>query len=247
MTIVQRFTSSSPRMIPTTDSDVIMIGNDLGEQCLYLNVFDIPIINPPLSALHYIFDGAREAGVVEQQRVPIFETNWFIRRGRAKVPVTREDFLRVVSNIDTILVRASVAQDMSTAGLSRVNMDIAVAQATGGPRSRGAEECRCPPGYTGLSCEQCAVGYYRDREDRSGRAVLGACVRCPCNDNEQTCGRGLSGRVECTCKDGWGGAYCDSRGKFCPIYSLAWEISILGTIHFSCMGKYLNRWSCHGA
>ena len=107
-----------------------------------------------------------------------------------------------------VLVRASVARNMESAAISRINMDIAVPQVTGGPPTQGAEECRCPPGYRGFSCEECSVGHYRD----SG--PLGKCVKCPCNDNEQACGLGQSGRVECRCKDGWGGAYCDSRGEY---------------------------------
>ena len=110
----------------------------------------------------------------------------------------------MLSSIDTILVRASVARNMESAAISRVNMDIAVPQVTGGPPTVGAEECRCPPGYRGFSCEECSVGHYRDG---------GQCVKCPCNDHEEACGLGQSGRVECRCKDGWGGAYCESRGK----------------------------------
>ena len=43
-------------------------------------------------------------------------------------------------------------------------MDIAVPQMTGGPPALTVEQCQCPPGYQGLSCEQCAEGYQRDHE-----------------------------------------------------------------------------------
>ena len=163
-------------------------------------------------ALHYSYDEARFPNTPERRRVPVYEDKWFIRRGRTQIPVTREDYLRVLSNIDTILILASVDQNMDTASISRVNMDIAVPQVTGGPRACGGEECRCPPGYSGLSCEECSVGYYRNTDDTS-RGPLGTCIKCPCNGNEQACSKALSGRVECTCRDGWGGAYCDTRGK----------------------------------
>ena len=163
-------------------------------------------------ALHYMFENDQVPNAITKNRITLYETGWFIRRGNTQIPATREDFLRVLSNIDSILVRATVAQNMATASLSRVNMDIAVPQMTGGPLVQGAEECRCPPGYRGFSCEECAVGYYRDTSDTS-RGQLGTCVKCPCNSNEQACGRGPTGRVMCQCKDGWGGPYCDSQGK----------------------------------
>ena len=72
-------------------------------------------------------------------RIPIYEDGWFTRSGRDQTPVTREKFLRVLSSIDTILVRATLAQNMETTSLSRVNMDIAVPQKTGGPLALGRQ------------------------------------------------------------------------------------------------------------
>ena len=91
-------------------------------------------------------------------------------------------------------------------------MDIAVPQMTGGPPASEAEECQCPDGYTGLSCETCATKYYRDESDISVSS-LGACQPCPCNDNQESCGRDVqAGQVICVCKQGWTGMFCDSRG-----------------------------------
>ena len=227
MTVVQRFTVAGSRAAPLSDSDVIMIGNGLGKivgwfpfgLMLYFGFFGLfdygtnHLMNLIISALHYVFDYDRSPNEMERHRIPIYEEGWTIRRGSAGRPVTREEYLRVLSSIDTILVRASVARNIESAAISRVNMDIAVPQVTGGPPTQGAEECRCPRGYRGFSCEECSVGYYRDPSDMVP-GPLGACVKCPCNDNEQACGLGQSGRVECRCKDGWDGAYCDTRGKY---------------------------------
>lgn len=46
------------------------------------------------------------------------------------------------------------------------------------------EECRCPTGYRGLSCESCEIGYVRQK---SG-AWLGRCVR-----EEEPCRPGFYG------------------------------------------------------
>ena len=46
------------------------------------------------------------------------------------------------------------------------------------------EKCACPPGYKGLSCEDCAPGWTRLRQsygiDRSSGALLGSCAPCDC-------------------------------------------------------------------
>ena len=125
MTIVQRFTVSSA-LVPLSDSDVIMIGNGV--------------------SLHYVHDVQHAVDSVQQHRVPLYESGWFMRRGNAQTPASRADILRVLSNLESVLVRASLAQNMRTTSLIRVNMDIAVSQVTGGPRVQGAEQCVCPPG-----------------------------------------------------------------------------------------------------
>ena len=45
-------------------------------------------------------------------------------------------------------------------------LDIAVAQPTGFPTAGAIEDCLCPRGYSGRSCERCAVGHFRDESDR---------------------------------------------------------------------------------
>lgn len=46
------------------------------------------------------------------------------------------------------------------------------------------EDCRCPEGYTGLSCQRCADGYLRVSDGRGG---VGRCVRCNCNGHATSC------------------------------------------------------------
>ena len=191
MTVLQKFTTKSQQGIPLVDSDALMIGNGV--------------------SLHFKFDEQRVPNVQERNKIPMYEQGWFSLRG-GRSPATREDFLKVLSNIEALLVRATVARDMESTSIKKVAMDIAVPQMTGGPPTTRAEECRCPPGYRGYSCEESATGYYRDSNDRS-EGPLGKCSKCPCNDNEQSCSKERNGRVQCVCKEGWSGQYCDSRGR----------------------------------
>lgn len=45
------------------------------------------------------------------------------------------------------------------------------------------EQCQCPPNYQGLSCEECAPGFYRAQTGPFG----GYCVPCQCNGHADTC------------------------------------------------------------
>lgn len=96
--------------------------------------------------------------------------------------------------------------------IRKTMLDIAVPQMTGGPLVQGAEECRCPVGYSGYSCESCALGYYRDWTDRS-MGGQGRCVLCPCNNNEDSCSMVSTQEVECICKAGYSGQMCEYRGE----------------------------------
>ena len=63
-------------------------------------------------------------------------------------------------------MKASVSEATMETAIRKSMLDIAVAQMTGGPLVHGMEECRCPPGFSGLSCESCTHGYFRDWSDR---------------------------------------------------------------------------------
>ncbi|PIO53150.1 laminin EGF-like protein, partial [Teladorsagia circumcincta] len=74
------------------------------------------------------------------------------------------------------------------------------------------EQCACPPGYIGTSCEDCAPGY-----ERSGQGpYLGTCV--PIQQRQPQCtGPGVSSPYpghdgRCTCKTYAHGPNCDQ----CP-------------------------------
>ncbi|KAJ8973563.1 hypothetical protein NQ317_009587 [Molorchus minor] len=51
------------------------------------------------------------------------------------------------------------------------------------PFANSVERCHCPPNYRGLSCEECAPGYYRIKSGPHG----GYCVACQCNGHASDC------------------------------------------------------------
>lgn len=125
---------------------------------------------------------------------------------------SRTDLMTVLSSLESILVRASYSEGMIASYISDISLDTAVENLTGKSRATQIEACRCPLGYTGTSCENCARGYYRDTTDRSV-SILGACNACPCSDHEESCEISRSGQVKCHCSSGYTGLYCEDLGK----------------------------------
>ena len=66
---------------------------------------------------------------------------------------SREDFMRVLSDISAILIRATYNTKMDSVTLRDVRMDIAVPSQTTLRNAPEVESCTCPEGYAGLSCQ----------------------------------------------------------------------------------------------
>ena len=64
-----------------------------------------------------------------------------------------------------------------------MSMDTGVERNTGGGRASSVEDCSCPTGYKGLSCEDCAPGYARS----TSGLYLGTCKPCECNGKSNSC------------------------------------------------------------
>ncbi|XP_036447334.1 basement membrane-specific heparan sulfate proteoglycan core protein [Colossoma macropomum] len=151
-----------PRGAPIDDVDVQIIGND------------ITLVSRQ--------DWRRGQGTRESREFEIVfrEENWKRPDG---MPATREHLMMVLADLDDILIRASYHTEMRSSSISRVSMEIAVPNYTGQTQALEVEQCRCPPGYHGLSCQDCAPGYTRT----SGGLYLGHCELCECNGHSDYC------------------------------------------------------------
>ncbi|XP_031987365.1 basement membrane-specific heparan sulfate proteoglycan core protein isoform X4 [Corvus moneduloides] len=98
-------------------------------------------------------------------------------------PATREHLLMALADLDEILIRATYSTSTAAAAIADVAMDTAVPPQPGLPPALEVEECRCPPGYHGLSCQDCAPGYTRT----GGGLYLGHCELCECNGHSESC------------------------------------------------------------
>ncbi|XP_037299981.1 basement membrane-specific heparan sulfate proteoglycan core protein isoform X7 [Manduca sexta] len=174
---------------------------------------------------HYYRGPVNREIVIEARLTP---ENWMKPSYRGLVPASREDIMMTLDHIDMILLRA----DFNNAGviISQFSMESAQSANVGLGAASLVEECTCPRGYDGLSCEKCAFGFTRKNSDpwhgdcvpetcppgTYGDPENGvACSPCPCpltnpgNQFASTCSLGASGDVICDCNPGYEGNHCD--------------------------------------
>ncbi|KAF4096635.1 hypothetical protein G5714_022604 [Onychostoma macrolepis] len=151
-----------PRGSLIEDADVQIIGNDI-----------TLVARQPWRRGH----GAQES---QEFEIVFREEHWQRPDG---MPATREHLMMVLADLDDILIRASYHTEMRSSSISGVRMDIAVPKYTGLAQALEVEQCQCPPGYRGLSCQDCAPGYSRT----GGGLYLGHCEPCDCNGHSDSC------------------------------------------------------------
>lgn len=61
--------------------------------------------------------------------------------------------MMVLADLDSILIKATFTRETDQASIRNVVMDIAEDRSTGQDRASAVEQCVCPRGYRGLSCE----------------------------------------------------------------------------------------------
>uniref|UniRef100_A0A3Q1CA21 Laminin, alpha 1 n=1 Tax=Amphiprion ocellaris TaxID=80972 RepID=A0A3Q1CA21_AMPOC len=119
------------------------------------------------------------------------------------VPVTRDDLLSVLAGVTALMVRVHL--NSSADGpirLHTVSLDAADSGSVSGVPAVAVENCECPWGYNGTSCEVCSPGFYRV----DGVMFGGNCMLCECNDHATEC----DANGECVgCTHNTTGPHCD--------------------------------------
>ncbi|XP_046389625.1 laminin subunit alpha [Ischnura elegans] len=131
----------------------------------------------------------------------LVETNFILPNGFS---ATREQLMQALQNLRGIYIRASYWEPSVFTKLEHVVLDTA--EKDYNPRAGKAlsvEQCSCPPNYQGLSCEECAPGYYRSKVGSYG----GFCVPCQCNGHADTCDPTTGVCIDC--KHNTTGEHCE--------------------------------------
>ncbi|XP_052607209.1 laminin subunit alpha-2 [Peromyscus californicus insignis] len=133
-------------------------------------------------------------GQLTRHEIEMTEKEWkyYGDDPRISRTVTREDFLDILYDIHYILIKATYGNVVRQSRISEISMEVAEPGhvTTVSPPAHLIERCDCPPGYSGLSCETCAPGFYRLRSEPGGRSpgpTLGTCVLCQCNGHSSQC------------------------------------------------------------
>ena len=76
------------------------------------------------------------------------------------VQTDREHIIMALADLEEILIKATYKSGTQQASLSSISFETADERGQGG-RAIEVEQCQCPLGYLGTSCEDCAPGYTR--------------------------------------------------------------------------------------
>uniref|UniRef100_A0A3B4ES20 Laminin subunit alpha-2 n=1 Tax=Pundamilia nyererei TaxID=303518 RepID=A0A3B4ES20_9CICH len=156
-----------------------------------------------------------QIGQLTRHEIDMTEHDWKFADGRT---MTRQDFMDILFYVDYILIKASHGNLMRQSRISEVSLTVAE-EGIPTKESENAhqiEKCDCPIGYSGLSCEECAAGFYRLRSGFLASAPassvptatgMGSCVQCQCSGHSSSCDPETS--ICQNCQDNTEGDRCE--------------------------------------
>ncbi|KAM4686050.1 LOW QUALITY PROTEIN: laminin subunit alpha-3 [Amazona ochrocephala] len=152
-------------------------------------------------------------------RVQLIEGNF--RHASSNNLVSREELMIILSRLDGLHIRGLYFTETQRLTLGEVGLEEATSTGSGSIAYR-VETCSCPPEYTGDSCQECSLGFYRENKGY----FTGRCVPCNCNGNSNRCQDGTGKCINCQyntagekcerCKDGYFGDATQGSCRVCP-------------------------------
>ncbi|KAK3781049.1 hypothetical protein RRG08_046352 [Elysia crispata] len=136
-----------------------------------------------------------------QLQVHLHESSW--RHLEDDRRVTRAEMMTLLYKLKRLLIRATYNTAQDTVFLKDVYLDMATPMVMDGSSLKSVEQCRCPEGYAGLSCENCISGWKRV----DNQLIRGRCRKCQCHNHADDCDP-YTGKC-LACKHSTTGDYCE--------------------------------------
>ncbi|XP_051174494.1 laminin subunit alpha-1 isoform X1 [Leptopilina boulardi] len=105
-------------------------------------------------------------------------------KGRA---VTKNEMLSILADVKYILVRAQYHSEQIEGSIVSAELPIGEITKNFDEKESLVEVCKCPKGYTGLSCEKCEWGYVKADGNDSNEGNRHECIKCDCNGHSSSC------------------------------------------------------------
>ncbi|XP_056439932.1 laminin subunit alpha-1 [Gadus chalcogrammus] len=134
-------------------------------------------------------------GIRTRHDIPMTEFSWRYFNAVSNKAVSHADFLSVLSSVQYLLIKASYGKDLVQSRIANITMETALEEELSGVAggvARYIESCDCPPGYAGLSCQECSPGFYRQPlpslSPHQMKTLLAApCLACSCSQHSHSC------------------------------------------------------------
>lgn len=154
-----------------------------------------------------------------QFNVLIHESEW---RRDDGMKSDREHLLMALADLSHMLIEAlEDSRQVFKVGIKDISLTVSHEVSSGNETATSVEQCTCPPGYKGLSCEDCAPGYTRSSQG----FYLGLCKPCECNGHSSSCNPDTGVCLDCrhhttgdycqTCAQGYAGDALTGRPDSC--------------------------------
>ncbi|XP_006868776.1 PREDICTED: laminin subunit alpha-1 [Chrysochloris asiatica] len=185
----------------------------------------------------YMDAPAPENGARQEQEVGMKESFWKYFNSVSEMSVTRSDFMSVLSNIEYILIKASYGQGLQQSRISNISVEVSRKEELHPGREKASlvENCLCPPGTAGFSCQDCAPGYHRGNLPEGGvrrsHLLIAPCIPCDCNNHSEACDPETGKCLNCS--DNTAGDHCDrcAPGYYGKVTGSAHDCSLCACPH----------------